>query len=123
MSKYKIFISFHFKHTSSSEKAVNFLEYNLIKFGKEYGCKRSSLWQDQLKPRYMIWEGCWTSLKGMDEFSEFWEAFSKKAHQKERFWTSTPKRITGKIRATFKAKKKTSVSKSRAYSHVYKKAA
>ena len=99
---YRAVVHYHFKN-GMEEEGVRFLERELIKKAKEYGCHDIELWQNDRDPAVFTGVALWNDIQDARRFQSLWE---KKEKEFLRYCTGTPHREFYRVRATFLEKSK-----------------
>ncbi len=71
-SNYRVMVHFHFKE-GKEEEGIKFLENELIKKGKEFGCHYVELWQNEKDPTIVEGVAVWNDLEDARNFQSKWK--------------------------------------------------
>jgi quinol monooxygenase YgiN len=102
MPSYKAIVHYHFKN-GKERQGLRFLQNNLIRKAKEYGCHGIELLQEGKNPTFFIGIGTWNSLEEARRFQAIW---NKKEKQMNHFCIHRPKRQFFKVKSTYMEKTK-----------------
>lgn len=91
--KYRAIVNYHFKKDKRDE-AIDFLNENLTKHAKEFGCHDIEFLSDEKNPEHIIGTGVWNSASEAKNFQTKWDTVEKDLMK---FCTEAPKRKLYKI--------------------------
>jgi len=100
-SNYRAIVHYHFKE-GMEEKALNFLETELIKKGQEYGSRYTELWQNEKNPSIVEGISFWDDIEDAKRFQSQWESKEKELISK--FCEGAPRKEFFKLRSTYMQK-------------------
>ncbi len=99
---YRAFVHYHFKK-GMEEEGLKFLNNELLKHAKDYGCHGIELLYNEREPSEVLGIGLWNSLEEAKSFQSLWD---KKEKELVRYCTNVPKREFFKIEASYLEKSK-----------------
>ncbi len=102
MAQYQILVHYHFKK-GMEEEGLRFLETELLKHAKEYGCHYLEICQSEKSPSEVLGLAIWNSL---DEAKRFQSKWVEKENKLISFCTNPPEREVYNIRSTYMEKEK-----------------
>lgn len=98
---YRAIVTYHFKK-GMEEKAIQFLEKELIQKAKELGGHYLELWQNEKSPSIVEGIGIWTNLEDAKAFQSKWEKWEKELVSK--YCERAPEREFCKLRGSYSEK-------------------
>ncbi len=97
MSHYQAVVHYHFKK-GMEEEGLKFLEKELIKHAREYGCHDIEICQSEREPSELLGLAIWNSVEEARNFQSHW---ASKEKELLRICANPPTREIFKIRSTY----------------------
>lgn len=98
MLNYRAIVQYHFKK-GMEEEGMRFLENELVKKAKEYGCHTIELCHNERDPSLLVGIASWESLEDAKRFQSLWSA---KEHEIMRFCSAAPHHEFFKVTSSYK---------------------
>lgn len=100
MEEYQVIVHYHFKK-GMEEKGIRYLETELLKNARDFGCHTIEFCQNERDPGEVLGMATWNSLQEARKFQSQW---GEKEKELIGFCTNAPKREVFKIRSTYMEK-------------------
>jgi hypothetical protein len=97
MASFRAVVHYNFKK-GMEEQGIKFLETELLRKAKEFGCHGIELWQSGKSGDTVLGIGLWNSV---EEARRFQAAWGPKEKELLRFCTGTPHREFYKVRSVY----------------------
>jgi hypothetical protein len=102
MGNYRAMVHYSFKKGMETE-GLEFLENELVKKAKSYGCHFIELWQNEKDPHSVVGVAIWNNLEDARRFQHLWQ---EKEEELMKFSSESPQREFFVLYSTYTEKAK-----------------